>query len=129
MSLVCLGVVSLSWGCCSGVVSADPVINDAAPLHVPSPGDHQLRILSPNLLELRLITTKTLVAAVGQWNFVGALGSPNLPGPAEFVVLVNGKAVPVSAVAFKRRPLYAPLAGYDLRIDNDLYLQLATPIA
>jgi hypothetical protein len=51
------------------------------------------------------------------------------PETPELVVLVNGKPVTVSAVAFKRRPLYAPLAGYDLRIDNDLYLQLATPIA
>src|SRR5204862_4906453 len=30
---------------------------------------------------------------------------------------------------FKRRPLYAPLNNYDLRIDNCLYLQLASPVA
>ncbi|HWW03065.1 MAG TPA: glycoside hydrolase family 9 protein [Candidatus Acidoferrum sp.] len=126
---ICLGVVSLLFGRCIGVVSADAVINDATPMHVPLPGDHQLRILSPNLLELRLVTTKTLAAAVGQWNFVGALGLPNFPRSAEFVVLVNGKMVPVSAVGFKRRPLYAPLTSYDLRIDNNLYLQLAAPIA
>src|SRR5690242_4487991 len=103
MLLVCLGVVSLLWGRGTGAVSADPVINDAAPLHLPLPGDHQLRILSPNLLELRLITTKALAASVGQWNFVSALGLPSFPIPTEFVVLVNGKSVPVTAVAFKRR--------------------------
>jgi len=37
--------------------------------------------------------------------------------------------VTVQSVGFKRRPLYAPLAVRDLRIDNCLYLQLATAIA
>ena len=40
----------------------------------------------------------------------------------------NGQAVGVTGIGFKRRPLYAPLATYDLRIENSLYLQLATPL-
>src|SRR5262249_32082146 len=35
----------------------------------------------------------------------------------------------VQSVGFKRRPLYAPLAQRDIRMDNCLYLQLATPVA
>ena len=37
--------------------------------------------------------------------------------------------VPFKFDAFKRRPLYAPLANYDLRIDNCIYLNLATAVA
>ena len=35
----------------------------------------------------------------------------------------------VQSVGFKRRPAYAPFAIRDLRIENCLYLQLASPIA
>ena len=103
--------------------------NDAT-LHLPLVGENGLHILSSNLLELRLISTKSLVADVGQWNFVNGMGQPsNLPNSQRFVVLVNSNPVPVTAVGFKRRPLYAPLSHYDLRVDNWLYLQLGTPIA
>src|SRR6267142_2450981 len=82
-----------------------PLTNDAA-LHLPLVGQNELHILSSNLLEVKFITTKTLAAGVDQWNFVSALGLPMFPGAAKFVVLVNSNPVPVSAVAFKRRPLY-----------------------
>ena len=112
-----------------GAVTAyAPLTNDAS-LHLPLVGENALHILSSDMLEVKLITTKTLAAGVGQWNFVSAQGPPTLPWPGEFVVLANGRPVRVKAVAFKRRPLYAPLANYDLRIENDLYLQLASPVA
>ena len=115
--------------CCGRCGSAVfPQLTNDATLHMPLPGENELHILSPNLLELRLITTKAETANVGQWNFVGPSGQPNLPLPVEFVVLVNGQPVGMKAVGFRRRPLYAPLATYDLRIDNLLYLKLATTI-
>lgn len=106
-----------------------PLTNDMS-LHMPLVGENELHILSSNLLELRFITTKSLVQSVQQWDFVNGSGvANNLPPPQKFVVLVNGKVVPVAVVGFKRRPLYTGLASYDLRIDNLLYLQLTTPIA
>jgi len=114
--------------CPASAVSGLPLAS-AASLCLPSVGQNELHILSSNLLEVKLITTKTLAAGVDQWNFVSALGQPMFPGATEFAVLVNGRAVPITAVSFKRRPLYAPLARYDLRINNNLYLQLASPIA
>src|SRR5579859_162621 len=124
-----LGIgVALLCERCLGMIYP-PLTNDAS-LHMPLAGENELHILSSNLLELRLITTKSLAQSVQQWNFVSGLGlADNMPGPQEFVVLVNGTPDAVTAVGFKRRPLYAPLADYDLRIDNLLYLQLATPIA
>src|SRR5262249_41673015 len=44
-------------------------------------------------------------------------------------VTANGKTIPVTGIGFKRRPLYAPLVGYDLRIQNSLYLQLGSPVS
>jgi hypothetical protein len=105
------------------------LISDANPLAMPPVGAHQLRILSPTLLELTLITTEKPGGVPTQWNFVGAKGKPNLPGATEFAVIVGGKNDSVQSVGFKRRVLYAPLKHRDLRIGNHLYLQVATPIA
>src|SRR5882724_5807573 len=106
------------------------IISDDNPLAMPMVGAHQLRILSPTLLELTLITTKKPdPATVTVWNFVGSDGKPRLPDAKEISVQVDGKSDAVSSVGFKRRVLYAPLKQRDLRIGNYLYLQLATPIA
>ena len=97
---------------------------------LPAVGDNTLHVLTPNLLELKLINTKQLdPAQVSQWNFVDGGGNFVAPPASAFSVTVNGQPVAVTAVGFKRRPLYAPLTTYDLRIDNSLYLQLATPLA
>lgn len=126
--VLCLGAAFLC-GRCGAMLSTLPAVTNDAVLSLPQVGQSELRILSPNLLELRLITTKTLAAGVGQWNFATTGGQPQLPAAAEFVVLVNDKPDAVTGIGFKRRPLFAPLNNYDLRIDNYLYLQLASPIA
>jgi hypothetical protein len=110
-------------------VTTTQAINDAT-LRLPEPGDMALQILTPTLLEITNINTKPPGAeAVSNWNFISAFGNAHLPAPSEFSVAVNNGAAAVTGVGFKRRPLYAPLADYDLRIDNRLYLQLAKPIS
>ena len=97
---------------------------------LPKVGDNSLHVLSPTLLELKLITTKQPdPAQVAQWNFVGVNSQLILPSASQFTVTADGQSIGVVAVGFKRRPLYAPLSGYDLRIENSLYLQLAGPIS
>lgn len=94
------------------------------PLRLPVVGDHRLQILSPDTLELTLVTTKEPdPAPVTVWDFAG-----KLPKPAEFQVRVDGKAVEVKSVGFKRRVLYAPIRERDLRIGNYLYLTPAQPV-
>ena len=115
--------------CLSKSPAKELLISDDNPLAMPPVGAHQLRILSPNLLELTLITTKKADSDVAVWNFVDQSGKAILPGTKEFSVAVNGKSDVVISVGFKRRVLYAPLKQRDLRIGNYLYLQLATPIA
>jgi hypothetical protein len=103
---------------------------DYTNLIVPAVGDHALRILNPTLLELRQINTKAPdPATVSSWKLVDASGHFVAPAASKFTVTVGGQAAAVSSVGFRRRVSYAPLNTSDLRIDNALYLTLATPIA
>ncbi|MEW6160339.1 MAG: glycoside hydrolase family 9 protein, partial [Verrucomicrobiota bacterium] len=105
-------------------------LDESNPLAMPEPGEHALRILSPTLLELTLVTRKDPdPARVPQWDFVGANFQLNLPSPSEFAVTAGAQTVTVKSVGFKRRPLYAPLKRRDLRLLNQLYLELTTPLA
>jgi hypothetical protein len=97
---------------------------------LPKVGDTALHILTPSLLELKLIDTQPQGASqVSQWNFVDSNFALSVPPPSAFAVTANGQAIQVTSVGFKRRPLYASMAGYDLRIDNSLFLKLAAPVS
>ncbi|HEY3819991.1 MAG TPA: glycoside hydrolase family 9 protein [Polyangiaceae bacterium] len=117
----------------SGTTSYGPATLPAGypNLDLPAVGAAELRIVTPTLLEVSLVTTKAVdPAPLGAWDFVGENGQPStLPPASNFVVHAGSSTVPVASVGFKRRPLYAPLARYDLRIGNWLYLVLASPVA
>jgi len=103
---------------------------DNKALALPSIGNNSLRILTPTLLEVRLINSKAAdPAPVDAWNFINASGLLQILPLTEFLVTANGLPVIVQSVGFKRRPAYAPLATRDLRIENCIYLQLLTPLA
>ncbi|MGV3774821.1 MAG: hypothetical protein ACO1QB_18125, partial [Verrucomicrobiales bacterium] len=109
----------------ANVTAANPGFGWASTnsLALPKVGDHQLRILDPNLLELGLINTKiSETSRVTEWDFVGENFIPKLPPPVEFKVSVNGAPARIKEVGFKRRPIYAPLKQRDLRIENNIYL-------
>ena len=98
-------------------------------LATPAVGEHALRVLSPTLLELTLISTqKAQGAPVDRWDFVGPNFAPKFPRASSFKVTVNGKESSIAHVGFKRRPLYAPNKIRDLRILSQLYLQLSEPL-
>lgn len=124
---VCFSVFVACTVCASPGVA---VLPDENTLAMPEVGWHQMRVLSPTLLELTLINTKASIQAPpSAWNFVGENFALKLPPSPAFQVTANGTPVPVTTVGFKRRPLYAPLKHRDLRIANALYLTLATPLA
>ncbi len=114
-----------------GLTAGGAPMDDSNPLRMPYVGDHQLRVITPTLLELTLITTTSPSNALpAQWVFADTAGNLlTLPALAQCVVTANNLPVPVTGIGFKRRVLYAPLRQWDLRIANYLYLQLATPIA
>ncbi len=105
----------------------DMRITDVNPMAMPQPGAYGLRVLTPTMLELTLISTKAKDGAVTNWNFVSG-GSLSAPAASEFQVTVGTQTVGVQLVGFKRRPLYAPLNTRDLRIGNSIYLQLNSAI-
>jgi hypothetical protein len=93
-------------------------------------GSNTLHVLSPTILELKLINTKQPdPARVSQWDLVDDNNQFIAPSASAFRVTVNGQVIPVTAVGFKRRPIYAPYEMYDLRIENCLYLQLGSAIS
>lgn len=100
-----------------------------ADIQTPATGDHALHILSPTLLELFIVNTKQPDPAhVTLWDWVDANQNFIPPNNSGISVLVNGQTNLVAGIGFKRRPLYAPLLYWDLRIGNQLYLQLNNPI-
>jgi hypothetical protein len=110
--------------------SASAAIPLASDTQTPAIGDHALRILSPNLVELFLVNTKQPdPARVIDWDWVNDQQAFVQPDMSSVKVIVNGQTNPVTGVGFKRRPLYAPLLYWDLRIGNHLYLQLNNSIA
>ena len=110
----------------SGAFAAVPVDID---IQTPQIGDHAVHILSPNLLELVLVNTKQPDPAhVDSWDWVNGEQIFVSPVFSSLRVLVAGKSDAVTTFGFKRRPVYAPLLNWDLRIGNQLYLQVTSPI-
>lgn len=93
-------------------------------LLVPDVDAHTLNILSPTTLELIRITQKPAGGSVSAWDFVNG----NIPAASKFTVTVAGATFPVTNVGFKRRPLSAPYGVRDLRIANNLILELGSAI-
>ena len=110
------------------LASAQP-FSDDEPLLMPSPGAYQLRILTPEILELTyILSKKPAPARIPAWDFVEDGGKCRLPAAQEFAVSGGKGVFAVKTVGFKRRVLYAPLKQWDLRVANSLYLELAAPI-
>ncbi len=103
---------------------------DGLSLQLPKGGDSLLHVLSPTLLELKLIDTKQAgTGPLQNWNFVNSSGQIATPSASKFEVTIDGRTVEVQKVGFKRRVLSAPLLEYDLRVENSLYLEIASPVA
>jgi hypothetical protein len=104
-------------------------IPSAADIQTPEVGEHALHILSPNLIELFLVNTKQPDPAnVTLWDWVDGNQNFIAPNTSSIKVIINGKTNNVPSIGFKRRPLYAPLLYWDLRIGNELYLRLSNAI-
>jgi hypothetical protein len=114
----------------SGTTTPPTALAENSAARLPQVGDNQLRILTPTMLELQRITTKDPDPAPSPiWNFVDGSGNFAAPATSEFAVTVNGQSVAVKSIGFRRRVAYAPLNVRDLRIDNSLYVELASPVA
>jgi hypothetical protein len=130
-SLLCLSVSLNAWNLYADETNSPSSLSsiDYTSLQPPPVGANALHVLAPNLLELIFINTKAAdPASVTNWNFVNN-GSFSAPLASAFKVTANGQAIAISAIGFKRRPLWAPFQSYDLRVENSLYLQLASSVS
>src|SRR5690349_21119602 len=100
----CLGVlIFTSWP-----LLASAPATGKNPLALPEVGNLTLNLLSPTLLELGLVTSKsTPQTRITQWDFVTS-DLQLRPTVSDFAVTVDGQAVSLQALGFRRRPLYAP---------------------
>lgn len=102
---------------------------DPQALALPAPGERTLRILSPTVLEITVITEKAPESRLARLK--SALGGAS-PAPELAVdklrVAVNGRPAKVAATGWKRRAAYAPIGHRDLRVSTQLYLSLAAPL-
>ena len=99
-------------------------------LQIPKPGDNALHILSPNVLELVRINTKQPnPGTLDSWDWVDGSGNFTPPDMSSIKVIIDGQTNTATVAGFKRRPLYAPQATWDLRIANSLYLQLSNRVS
>src|SRR5438105_13777757 len=99
------------------VESTNPGVSvlDYTSLELPPVGSNAMHVLTPTVLELKLINTKQPdPARVTQWDLIDSNGNLLTPATSAFAVTANGQAVAVTAVGFKRRPIYAPFEMYDL---------------
>ena len=99
-------------------------------LALPVPGERSLRILSPTILEVTVITEKVPDSRLARLKTALGGGGPAAPELAlgTLQVTVNGRPAKIAATGWKRRAAYAPLARRDLRVSTQLYLRLATPL-
>src|SRR5579883_1911263 len=118
-----LGLMALSFA-----PPAKAVVPVDISIQTPQIGDHALHILSSNLLELVLINTESPNSSVSPWNWVNNQQLFVAPRAGGVEVIVDGQLDPIIGMGFKRRPVYAPLLNWDLRIGNQLYLQLSNSI-
>src|SRR5262245_12495559 len=83
------------------ITAATPATAATNSLYLPTPGFHELNVLSPTVVELMLVTTKAPdPAPPTEWNFVSAEGKAELPRPDQFAVSVGGTPVTVAEVSF-----------------------------
>ena len=106
-------------------VGAEAIAPGQLLLSVPAPGDHALRILTPDVLELELNQLKLPDITLASWNFAAGGAQPVALNLMQFTVVVDGAPTMVQAFGFKRRVAYAPLRQRDLRVASYLYLRLA----
>ena len=122
--------VVLSLWACPGWGRGFAGTPETNPLALPQVGDCYLRLISPTVLELAVVDTKSPDKdRLLYWNWITTNAQFESPRLTEFQVTAGTQSVDVEAAGFKRRVLYAPLKPRDLRIGDFLYLQLKQPIA
>ncbi len=122
--------LAVGWAWLTAAGATERAAQETPTLDLPVPDAYSLRLLSPTTLELRLVDNglTNFLPVVRWWDLATTNAVLQLPPLTNFVVQVGGQPALVQALGFRRRVLYAPLNHPDLRVDNRLYLGLASPV-
>ena len=120
-------LLSLPW--ITRAEPADPLFPD--PVTLPNPGAVGLRVVTPDLLEIRLIATRKDFSSPlthgAQWEKPDF--SLRTPEAQDFSVLADGQKVGICATGVRRVPIYAGYWHFDLRLLMQVFLRLEKPLA
>ena len=107
---------------------ADPLFPDIVSL--PSAGMRDLRVLAPDLLEIRIVQERAAMSAPAKP--AESLENPDFslkPVPIkDLEVQVDGRKVGVKTAGVRRLPIYADYHSFDVRLMLHLYLKLDEPV-
>lgn len=120
-----LAAASACWSADAGATESvlrDKLFPDLVSL--PEPGARDLRVLSRDLLEARVVQGRREPGAtIGP----SETAAPEL-GPEDFEVTADGKPVAVKEVGLRRLPIYADYHEFDLRLLLHVFLRLGEPL-
>lgn len=110
--------------CAEGRGEADRLF--PSPVLLPEPGMQDLRVLTPDLLELRMVLAPKPVS--GRFPPPGPLENPDYSlrpvPPGGFEVAADGRRIRVRDVGLRRVPVYADYHSFDARIILQVFLLL-----
>jgi len=97
---------------------------------LPEAGSLNLRLLTPRLLEIRSIASrKSFAEPLSDWAALEKKDfSLEIPAPDAFEVRAAGKEIRVRQAGLRRLPIYAAYDKFDLRLLQQLFLELGDPV-
>lgn len=132
-SLAFMPGVSTSAELTGQLAYADVHDRAAKSIAIPQSGSHELRVISPTILELYVVSERDGYASrptFCDWvDDEGDVIPGAIPVASDLEVKVDGKVTAVSASGFKRQVRFAPLGRSNFTMENFLYIELAASMA
>jgi hypothetical protein len=98
------------------------------PTYLIAGGEHDARLVTPDLLEIRLAGRKeSKDGPVKNLEAFQSPQGPRLPEASDYEVTINGQPVGVKEVGYRQELYYAAFKGYDMRVLGTVYLRLEKP--
>ncbi|MEI8310138.1 MAG: glycoside hydrolase family 9 protein [Verrucomicrobiota bacterium] len=100
------------------------------PVSLPKAGEWDVRMLAPDLVEVRIVGTKANMNEPLKYleAFFGKDGKVQIPAPTEFSVTSGGNPVEVTETGYRQLLDFATFRGFDVRAIGSLFLKLAHPL-
>ena len=122
IAFVCIGSI---WSLRDG----EEIYTPNSSLSIPVVGTVEFRAISPKWLELTYINTVDGQQPPKTWHWVDENNTLHLPAFDDLEININGNKASIGRLGFKRRVRFASHKKYDLRIRNQLFIELNAEIS